>query len=342
MHVVGKRTYVLAVVAAMTLPAGLPGCTTGAPPRKAAPASSGTSSSASSPSTSSSAAHHPRSPFTGRRGHAHKPVLTVKIDNVAPARPPTGLSRADIVYIERVEGGLSRILAVFSSHVPKVVGPVRSARVSDLQLLRQFHHPAFAYSGAQGKLLPLIHRAPVRDLAEIRVPGPYFRSASRSVPHNLYLHPRKLLAKASHVSTAHDIGFRFGKAPPGGKRITGRTVHYPAFSVTFHWSKKRKKWLVSMDGKPAGTTEGGRLGAATVVIQHVEEHPSRFRDSLGNATPYIKTVGSGKALVLRGGRAYRARWSRPKPRAGTTFKTRSGEPMVFARGQVWVVYVPRR
>ena len=75
-------------------------------------------------------------------------VLTVKIDNLAPARPQTGLAGAGIVYVLPVEGGLSRFLAVFSSHVPPVIGPVRSAREDDLELLRQFGRPAFAYSGA--------------------------------------------------------------------------------------------------------------------------------------------------------------------------------------------------
>jgi len=46
-----------------------------------------------------------------------------------------------------VEGGLSRFLAVYSSHVPPVVGPVPSAREDDLELLRQFGRPAFADGG---------------------------------------------------------------------------------------------------------------------------------------------------------------------------------------------------
>jgi hypothetical protein len=93
------------------------------------------------------------SPFTGEPMTAPAPVLAVKIDNIAQARPPTGLAGADIVYILPVEGGLSRILAVFSSGFPAVIGPVRSAREDDLELLAQFGRPAFAYSGATPHLL---------------------------------------------------------------------------------------------------------------------------------------------------------------------------------------------
>ncbi len=83
------------------------------------------------------------SPRTGAATH----VLAVKIDNVAPARPHTGLEGADIVYVEQVEAGLSRILAVYSADLPPVIGPVRSARETDLELLRQFDRPALAFSG---------------------------------------------------------------------------------------------------------------------------------------------------------------------------------------------------
>jgi hypothetical protein len=92
------------------------------------------------------------------------PVLAVKIDNIAAARPPTGLTSADIVYIPPLEGGLSRILAVSSSHFPPGVGPVRSAREDDLELLAQFGRPAFAYSGATPHLLPFVQRARTEDL----------------------------------------------------------------------------------------------------------------------------------------------------------------------------------
>jgi Protein of unknown function (DUF3048). len=110
------------------------------------------------------------SPFTGEPMTSLGPVLAVKIDNLAPARPQTGLAGADIVYVLPVEGGLSRFLAVYSSHVPPVIGPVRSAREDDLELLRQFGRPAFAYSGAQPQLLPVVERARTVDLYAGRVP----------------------------------------------------------------------------------------------------------------------------------------------------------------------------
>ncbi|HEU5157208.1 MAG TPA: DUF3048 domain-containing protein [Streptosporangiaceae bacterium] len=281
------------------------------------------------------------SPFTGLPSGADKPVLAVKIDNVAPARPQTGLDKADLVYIEPVEAGLSRILAVFSSRTPSSVGPVRSARESDLELLRQFGRPALAYSGAQSKLRPLIARAPLYDVSPGRAPGAYVRDGSRRAPHNLYGNPARLLQRAPAASKARDIGFRFGAAPPGGTLDAGQTVRYGAATVQFRWSAAQDRWLAWLDGTPATSAGGTRLGAPTVVIQYVTVRSSRFKDRGGNVSPYTETVGSGSALVLRDGRTYQARWSRPDDQVGTTFTTRTGAPMTFHPGPVWIVFAPR-
>jgi hypothetical protein len=280
-------------------------------------------------------------PFTGAPAREARPVLAVKIDNVAAARPQTGLTKADIVYVEEVEGGLSRILAVFSSQPPARVGPVRSARESDLELLRQFGSPALAYSGAQSKLLPLIAAAPVHDVSPAHAPQAYSRDSARPAPHNLYASPRELLAAAPGASLSRDIGFRFGAAPSGGTPTARETVRFPSATVGLRWSADRARWLVSFDGRPAKATEGGQLGAPTVVVQYVTVRASGYHDRLGNASPYSETVGSGRALVLRDGKAYDTRWSRPSAAQGTAFTTTDGTRMRFAPGQVWVVLAPK-
>ncbi|WP_329039866.1 DUF3048 domain-containing protein [Streptomyces sp. NBC_00178] len=267
-------------------------------------------------------------------------VLAVKIDNVAAARPPTGLEKADIVYVEQVEAGLSRILAVYSSGLPPVIGPVRSARETDLELLRQFDEPTLAYSGAQSALRPLIEAAPLDALPPSKAPDAYFRSGDRAAPHNLYLRPGKIPHASTGVNAAQDIGLRFAAPPAGGTPVGERTVSYPSARFTFTWATDPGKWLVGMDGTPARTASGDRLGAATVVLQDVDVQPSRFRDRGGNASPFSSTVGSGSAVVLREGKSYAAAWRRSTAESATRFTTEDGEPMTFATGQVWIVLVP--
>jgi len=278
----------------------------------------------------------PVSPFTGEQVHRLKRVLIVKIGNTVPERPATGLARADIVYVIPVEGGLSRIMAVFSSHYPRVIGPVRSARQDDLQLLRQFGRPAFAWSGAQPQLVPVVEHSRIVDLYAGTASG-YFRTVDRVEPYNLYADTRTLLKQARHASVARNIGFRFGLPPPGGHRRRTESVSYPAASFRFTWSQRKRRWLVWMDGSPAISTGAGQLSAPTVVIQRVAVGLSRFLEQGPMMPPDAKTVGSGTATVLRNGEAFRARWSRSAAGGGTTFTTDSGKPMTFARGPVWIV-----
>ena len=280
------------------------------------------------------------SPFTGERIPYLRRVLAVKIDNIVYARPQTGLGSADIVYVLPVEGGLSRFLAVFSSHFPPVIGPVRSAREDDIELLGQYGKPAFAYSGATAALLPYIHAvARIVDLYAGTASG-YYRGTNQVAPYNLYARTSVLLRQARDASKARDIGFRFGPPPPGGRPVRSVSVSYPAASFRFRWSPSQHRWLVSMDGSPAMTTDSGRLGPATVVIQRTTVRTSRFLE-YGSRPPYAESTGSGTALVLRDGEEWHVRWSRPRVGHGTTFTTGTGQRMTFARGQVWVVLAYR-
>jgi hypothetical protein len=281
------------------------------------------------------------SPFTGKPVEAGKPVLAVKIDNVAAARPQTGLTSADVVYVEPVEGGLSRILAIYSSKIPAKIGPVRSARESDLELLAEYGKVGLAFSGANKGVLAAVSKAPVVDLSQDRVPSDYHRSSSRAAPHNLYIDPKALIHGRT-LANAHDIGFTFGPLPAGGTKTSKQKISYQAASTSFTWSAKRNGWNVSLDGRSATSTDGGQVTAATVVIQYTKITQSGYHDVLGNPTPYTHTVGSGDALILRNGVKIKAHWSRSAKDKPTTFTTKAGAPVPFATGQVWVVYAPKK
>ncbi|RFU87991.1 DUF3048 domain-containing protein [Streptomyces triticagri] len=291
-------------------------------------------------SVSAAEAPQEKSPYTGVEA-PQSGVLAVKFDNARGARPHHGLNKADIVYVEKVEGGMSRLMGVYSGRQPDSVGPVRSARESDVELLRQFGRPALAYSGVRSELNKVLRDSPLYDRAHGSVPSAYFRKSGRQAPHNLFVRPQAILESAPNADKPADIGFRFGAAPAGGSPATERTVRYSAASHTFRWSPAAERWKVSFDGSAAMQTNGRQMAPRTVVIQHVDMPPSKYKDVNGSVTPYIKTVGSGRATVLRDGKAYETRWQRPSAESGTTFTLSDGERMPFAPGQVWVVYADR-
>lgn len=279
----------------------------------------------------------PVSPFTGLPTDLGAPVLGVKIDNASPARPQTGLELADLVYVEPVEGGISRLLAVYQSRFPPVVGPVRSTRLTDLQLLANFGRPALAFSGDAAAVGALLAKAPVLDVSEEKQPGSYRRDRTRRMPHNLYGDP-DLLRRGG--APPRDIGFRFGPTPPGGRPVPGTNVRYRATDIGVQWVPAEARWVISMDGAPLTSASGPRPGAATVVLQRVAVRDTPIRDASGAPSPFASTVGAGSAVVLRDGLAFDGSWSRPAPDAITTFTLPDGSPLTFAPGPLWVVFVP--
>jgi hypothetical protein len=331
------KAKVLLVATLVTLLGTPTACTTGRAGGAGGGSANGSTAAALPGSSGAPSVSRP-SPLTGLAAPSGRPVLAVKIDNVGPARPQTGLTSADVIYVEQVEGGLSRILAVFSSRLPARVGPVRSARESDLELLAQYGPAGLAFSGANPGVLAAVRGSHLVDLSPHRASSAYSRRGPHTAPHNLYADPAALLRGVKGVAVARDIGFRFGPATGGGTPTIRKVVRYAAASTTFTWSRTRRRWEVSLDGRAATTTDGGRLEAATVVVQYARITSSTYHDVLGNPTPYTHTVGSGDALVLGGGVAFKARWSRPSPAVGTTFTTMDGAPLTFAPGQVWIVF----
>ncbi len=281
------------------------------------------------------------SPFSGRPGGIETPVVVVKVDNTRPAQPHRGLTRADIVYVEPVEWDLTRIAAVFSTDIPEVVGPVRSARIGDLSMLEPLGSIAFVFSGAQQKLWPKLRATQFHLISEDLDSRGFYREGSRIAPVNLMATPREMLAAldGGDVAVSHDIGFVFDPArPPGGTKAKVVTSEWDNSSVAFRWNKKAGAYDVWINGRQARDVEDpGVQRATTVIIQYVKETDSRYGDKFGGVTPLPRTVGRGRGLVLRNGRSYPIAWSRPEADEPTAYLGEDGEQIAFDPGQVWIV-----
>ena len=282
----------------------------------------------------------PVNSLSGRIG-IDGPILVVKIDDTRAAHPQAGLEDADLVYIEQVEGGLTRIAAVFSSKIPAVIGPVRSARISDIEILEQFGRVAFAYSGAQKKLLPVIAAANLENLGAQRQSREiYSNDPLRNAPTAMMLQAQALMQKVKEqqlpVAISKSAGWNFAESFDTGTAIVSAKVSWPANSYDAVWSSTEKRWLLSHGGVANLAANGTHLGASTFVIQIVSITPSEYGDKFGGVTPFTATVGSGRGYILRDGKYIAALWDRATPDVGTSWKTTSGEEIPFAPGQIWI------
>lgn len=270
-------------------------------------------------------------------------MLAVKIDNTAGSRPRLGVDHAAAVYVEPVEGGLTRVMAVFSSAapggLPAEVGPIRSARESDVTLLASWGHIALAYSGGSAFTRSVVDAADLATLSLDASSRGYRRAGDRTAPYNVIGNTATLLARAGTGPTPSDPGFRFGPPSAGGTPATSVSTSWPAASVRLDWDAGSRTYLVTTDGRPDVDADGARHAAATVVVQQVPTHLSDNRDVNGAQTPVLDLVGQGPAVVLRDGQQWTGQWSRPQASAPTAF-TANGQPVAMASGPVWVLLVP--
>lgn len=310
--------------------------TTAAP---ASPTASASPSQSASPSPSPAPALNP---LTGVGAAPTGSVVVVKIDNGGLARPyHRGLGRAAVVYQELVESGETRFAAVYTDASTSEVGPVRSLRESDIELLRQYGKVPVAFSGANAGIKALMAKA-VRagyllDASYDVVPQDYRLAERRRDARNFYTTTASVAASRPGARP-HDIGFTFSAAPAGtGTPVSvARAVYSTFVTVTLRYDSASGRWSV---------TQNKRLmpgvAPANVVVQTVPVRSTGYVDVLGNATPYTTTVGSGPATVLRDGRALKAQWRRPSVTSGTRFLDATGKDVPLKPGPTWVLLLPQ-
>ena len=279
--------------------------------------------------------------FTGLAGE-NKQILVVKIDDTNAAHPQIGIEDADLVYVEQVEGGLTRLAAIYTSKLPPLIGPIRSARISDIELLAQFGRVGFAYSGAQSKMRPVIAAANLENLsAERNPPSIYGKDPNRPGPVDMILKPDLLLERANanpkiRIESATASVFTFGDAPKGETNTAIAKVSWPSAKYELRWDSVSKKWLIYFNEKPNMAANGEHLYADTAIIQLVSITPSIYGDKFGEITPFSKTTGSGKAVMLRDGFSYQISWQRNLETDVTTWKSADGGIANFKPGRTWI------
>jgi hypothetical protein len=275
-------------------------------------------------------------------------VLIVKIDNAPKARPQAGINDADVVVEEGVEGGVTRFATLFHSKDAASVGPVRSARSTDLLFAQQLGRPLFSYSGANDVFAALIRKAPLVDVGVGRFPAIYRRQAGRPSPYNLFSETSAMFASAPDEKTPPAPLFSSraaGEAPPeAGSEPAPRVQAVWKLNITttvvFAWDDASKAFRRSTDGQPHLDAAGTQVAPENVVFQVCGYRNTGLVDRSGAAVPEAELIGEGEAWVLTGGRLVKGRWSRPTEAQTTTYTLPSGEPIKLTPGRTWLELVP--
>jgi hypothetical protein len=275
------------------------------------------------------------------------PAVVVKIDNVDPARPQTGIREADVVYEELVEGGLTRLAAVYQSQYPTMVGPVRSGRLTDSGIADDLNHPVFAYSGTNGIFLPILRSQPLTDVDGSNRPDLFYRSNLAAAPHNLYSSVVSLAgASTTHAPPRPLFAYVTGRSTftvPGLVPVSHLGVRFPQTSVTWDWYAKARLWLRAQNGTIDVDRAGVQIGATNVVVQFIPYYTSAMATGEGGPPapiPAGQLVGSGTAWYFSNGHLVKGTWTRASLTAVTSYKDSKGARIHLTPGHTWVELVP--
>ena len=271
-----------------------------------------------------------------------RPALAVKIDDYPQARPQSGLAQADIVFDEPVEGLITRFVAVFQCQSPTVVGPIRSARAVDLQILDQLSRPILVHVGGIDPVLSMLQSGNLLDY-DLRIHGSIIQKVpGRVAPYDTYISAAAGWGLDPGYKTPPAALFSYSTTTPSGTPTT--SIHIP-FSgtndVRWTWSASSGRWLLSYSGVPALVAGGGQIATTNVVVQRVHvTYGPWLENDVGGLEVQSQLTGSGPLTVLRNGVAITGTWQRAGLNDPTTLTASDGSPIALDPGQTWVEIVP--
>jgi hypothetical protein len=267
------------------------------------------------------------------------PVMVVKIDNSPASEPQIGLGKADMVVEELVEGGITRLAAMFYSKLPTKAGPVRSARASDIGVVTPTHAVLIA-SGMAPPTVARLNAAKVRyytmgSPGVVRAPDgqhDFLHSVFVDLPKLARSLKKQPVVPASYLPWGQESDFA------GGQPAAGMSVQFSGSSTTsFRYNAQAKKY-VNTDSY-AGA--GDQFKPDSVLVLRVREGDAGYRDPAGNPVPETLFFGQGQLMLFHGGQVTRGTWSKEKRDSPLVLSTAAG-PMKVPAGHVWIELLPNK
>jgi hypothetical protein len=299
-----------------------------------------------------------RNPLTGELvddpGLLQQRPLVVKISNAPPkhVRPQSGLNDAAIIYEHLAEGGLTRLTAIFYGELPEKIGPIRSARLIDVELPAMYDG-AFFFSGAS---VGVNRRLFASDFAErimrSHEEGFYRTGEDKPYEHTLYGDPegfyQALEAKGLNVPPDFGTMMTFTSEPPeGGQPASEVAIRYQWEVVEWRYDEADGRYYRWADSQPHldGNTNEQVYAANIIVIAPLHVRDASIceqveEDRCVSLSTQIQLWGSGGGIILRDGQQYPITWHREARNDMLTFTDANGQPFPLQIGNSWVQLVP--
>ncbi len=300
------------------------------------------------PTTTTSTAPPAPCPLTGLPapfGVPQRPAMAVKIDNYPDGRPQAGLDKADIVFEEPVEGGITRYAAVFQCQNASLIGPVRSARNIDIGILGQLGNPLLAHVGGINPVLANINASPIVNVDLGASDSLQVHPPARKPPDADFTTTNIVYATHPTMTTPPAPLFTYSTLPQGGSPVSTINIDFSGTSnVTWKWNGTTNTFQRYYNGTtPDMLADGAQNQTPNVVVQYV---PISYGPWVENSEGGLEVQAamypnaSGTAVVYRDGYAIPATWHRLALGTPTVFTNAFGVPIPLIPGTTWVELVP--
>lgn len=264
------------------------------------------------------------------------PVIVVKIDNTYASEPQIGLGKADMVVEELVEGGITRLATLFYSKLPPTAGPVRSARASDIGVVKPTHAVLVA-SGAAPPTYGRLNGARIKYFME-GGPG-FYREGSRRAPYNLFVKLPDLARSTAKSAVVPASYLPWGAESDFTGAVPARNVNARfsrATTTSFRFNPQTKKYVNTNSHAAAND----QFRADSVLVLRVREGDAGYLDPAGNHVPETLFFGQGNLVLFHNGQAIRGTWKKAKRESPLELSTAAG-PLKVPAGHIWMELLPR-
>ena len=273
-------------------------------------------------------------------GSLEHSAISAKIDNHWDARPQVALERTDLLFEELVEGGITRYVAVWQSDIPELLGPVRSIRPMDPDIISPLGG-IVCYSGGQQRFVALMRQTPGYNAihGQADTANTFYRAKDRPAPHDVIVKAQEVLAQHPDIPAPPQ---QFAYALDGASSTAGKdgtptaSINY-RFSSSYYgawnWDATAGTWMRVQQGEVDRDSTGAQLRASNVVVVRVNVVDDR-------GVPKTELYGSGEAWISSGGATVHGAWSKSSATSPLRLVDDNGVTIRLAAGNTWFELIP--
>lgn len=267
--------------------------------------------------------------------------IAVMIDNMASARPQSGLMNADIVYEMPAEGGITRYLAIYHHQSSEKIGPVRSARSYFIDKSMELN-AVYVHCGGSPEALKDIPALKVDSLNELKGEKNFWRAKDRKAPHNLYTSTKLVrevmdAKKIAQKKWSYSLDFSENFLDLGGKKIKGLVIDYKHnYKAGYDYDEMQKLYYRTVNGVRLKDKETNtEISTVNIIVEKVS---AKIVDNVGRLD--LANVGKGRGYLITGGQLIEIEWNKKERQSKTVYTDLKGNPIKLNKGNTWVQVVP--